>query len=178
LWRLAGRRAEPLRVLDLGVGSGALVCALLAEFAHARGVGVDISAGAADVARRNVKACGLAGRAEIRVGDWTKGVEGPFDLIVSNPPYIARANLSRLPREVLNFDPRLALDGGIDGLDAYRRILPESRSLLSGGAWLMVEIGAGQAADVLAIAERSGFVDAAPEKDLAGLDRVVAARSP
>jgi release factor glutamine methyltransferase len=178
LRRLAGRRAEPLRVLDLGVGSGALVCALLAEFAHARGVGVDISAGAADLARRNVEACGLAGRAEIRVGDWTKGVEGPFDLIVSNPPYIARADLSRLPREVLNFDPRLALDGGIDGLDAYRRILPESRSLLSGGAWLMVEIGAGQAADVLAIAERSGFVDAAPEKDLAGLDRVVAARSP
>jgi release factor glutamine methyltransferase len=178
LRRLKGRRDEPLRVLDLGVGSGALICALLAEFAHARGVGVDISAGAADVARRNVKACGLAGRAEIHVGDWTKGVEGPFDLIVSNPPYIARADLSRLPREVLNFDPRLALDGGIDGLDAYRRILPESRSLLSGGAWLMVEIGAGQAADVLAIAERSGFVDAAPEKDLAGLDRVVAARSP
>lgn len=178
LRRLKGRREEPLRVLDLGVGSGALICALLAEFAHARGVGVDISAGAADLARRNVEACGLAGRAEIRVGDWTKGVEGPFDLIVSNPPYVARADLSRLPREVRNFDPRLALDGGIDGLDAYRRILPESRSLLSGGAWLMVEIGAGQAADVLAIAERSGFVDAAIDKDLAGLDRVVAARSP
>jgi release factor glutamine methyltransferase len=176
LRRLAGRRAETLRVLDLGVGSGALICALLAEFAHARGVGVDISAGAADLARRNVEACGLAGRAEIRVGDWTKGVEGPFDLIVSNPPYIARADLSRLPREVLNFDPRLALDGGIDGLDAYRRILPEARSVLSGGGWLMVEIGAGQATDVLAIAERCGFVDAATDKDLAGRDRVVIAR--
>jgi release factor glutamine methyltransferase len=178
LRRLGRRREEALRVLDLGVGSGALICALLGEFAHARGVGVDISAAAADVARRNVAACGLAGRAEIRIGDWTKGLEGPFDLIVSNPPYIPRADLSRLPREVRNFDPRLALDGGIDGLDAYRRILPEARSELSGGGWLMVEIGAGQAADVLAIAERCGFVDAATEKDLAGRDRVVAARSP
>jgi release factor glutamine methyltransferase len=178
LGRLGDRRAEALRVLDLGVGSGALLCALLAEFANARGVGVDISAGAAEVARRNTEACGLAGRAEIRVGDWTKGLEGPFDLIVSNPPYVRSADLLRLPREVVNFDPRLALDGGIDGLDAYRRILPEARDLLSGGAWVMVEIGAGQAADVLAIAEQCGLVDAAISKDLAGLDRVVAARSP
>ncbi len=175
---LGDRREEPLRVLDLGVGSGALMCALLSEFAHARGVGVDISAGAANVARSNIEACGLAERAEIRLGDWTRGLEGPFDLIVSNPPYIRSADLLRLPREVRNFDPRLALDGGADGLDAYRRILPGSRSLLSGGAWLMVEIGASQAADVLAIAERCGFVDASTEKDLSGLDRVVVARSP
>jgi release factor glutamine methyltransferase len=175
---LGRRREEPLRVLDLGVGSGALLCALLVEFVQARGVGVDISAGAADVARRNVEACGLAGRAEIRVGDWTKGLDGPFDLIVSNPPYVQSAELSRLPRAVRSFDPRLALDGGIDGLDAYRRILPESRSLLAAGAWLMVEIGASQAADVLAIAKRCGFVDARIDKDLAGLDRVVAARAP
>ncbi len=175
---LGDRREEPLRVLDLGVGSGALMCALLSEFAHARGVGVDISAGAANVARSNIEACGLAERAEIRLGDWTRGLEGPFDLIVSNPPYIRSADLLRLPREVRNFDPRLALDGGADGLDAYRRILPGSRSLLSGGAWLIVEIGASQAADVLAIAERCGFVDASTEKDLSGLDRVVVARSP
>jgi release factor glutamine methyltransferase len=175
---LGGRREEPLRILDLGVGSGALLCALLVEFVQARGVGVDISAGAADVARCNVEACGLADRAEIRVGDWTKGLDGPFDLIVSNPPYVQSAELSRLPREVRSFDPRLALDGGIDGLDAYRRILPESRSLLAAGAWLMVEIGASQAADVLAIAKRCGFVDARIDKDLAGLDRVVAARAP
>jgi release factor glutamine methyltransferase len=175
---LGGRREEPLRILDLGVGSGALLCALLVEFVQARGVGVDISAGAAGVARRNVEACGLAGRAEIRVGDWTKGLDGPFDLIVSNPPYVQSAELSRLPRAVRSFDPRLALDGGIDGLDAYRRILPESRSLLAAGAWLMVEIGASQAADVLAIAKRCGFVDARIDKDLAGLDRVVAARAP
>ncbi len=175
---LGGRREEPLRVLDLGVGSGALLCSLLVEFVRAQGVGVDISAGAANVARRNVESRGQAGRAEIRVGDWTKGLVGPFDLIVSNPPYVPTSELSRLPREVRNFDPPLALDGGIDGLDAYRRILPESRPLLAAGAWLMVEIGASQAADVLAIAKRCGFVDAGIDKDLAGLDRVVAARSP
>jgi release factor glutamine methyltransferase len=178
LRRLGDRREESLRVLDLGVGSGALLRALLAEFTCARGVGVDISAGAAEVARRNIEACGLAGRAEIRVGDWTKGLEGRFDLIVSNPPYVRTTDLSMLPREVLAFDPRLALDGGIDGLDAYRRILPEARGLLSEGGWLMVEIGAGQVADVAAIAGQCGLVDAAVDKDLAGLDRVVAARSP
>ena len=172
------RREEPLRILDLGVGSGSLICALLSEFAHARGVGVDISAGAAHVARGNIEACGLAERAEIRIGDWTRGLEGPFDLIVANPPYIPSDDLPGLPREVREFDPRLALDGGIDGLDAYRRIMPKSRPLLSGGGWLAVEIGAGRAAGVLAIAERCGLVDATTDKDLAGLDRVVAARAP
>ncbi|MGC9957599.1 peptide chain release factor N(5)-glutamine methyltransferase, partial [Roseiarcus sp.] len=181
---LRDRRKEPLRILDLGVGSGALICALLSEFVHARGVGVDVSPGAANVARSNIAARGLANRAGIRLGDWTRGLEGPFDLIVSNPPYVPSADLPGLPREVREFDqvrefdPQLALDGGIDGLDAYRRILPESRSLLSGGGWLMVEIGAGQAADVLAIAEQCGLCNAMVDKDLAGLDRVVAARRP
>ncbi len=175
--RLRGdRRETPLHILDLGVGSGALMCALLSEFTHARAVGVDISAGAVDVARRNIEACGLAERAEIRLGDWTSGLEGPFDLIVSNPPYIPTADLAGLPREVRNFDPRLALDGGIDGLDAYRRIIPEARSLLSGGGWLLVEIGAGHAAQVLAIARQCGLSDVMVDKDLAGHDRVVAAR--
>jgi release factor glutamine methyltransferase len=174
----ANRREEQLRVLDLGVGSGSLLCALLSEFANARGVGIDISAGAANVARGNIGACGLAARAEIRIGDWTGGLEREFDLIVSNPPYIRSADLRGLPREVRDFDPRLALDGGIDGLAAYRRIIPQTRPLLSGGAWLLVEIGAGQAAAVVAIGQRCGFVDCTSYKDLAGLDRVVAARSP
>jgi release factor glutamine methyltransferase len=174
---LGDRREETLRVLDLGVGSGSLLCALLSEFVHTRGVGVDISAGAANVALNNLEACGLAERAEVRVGDWTRGLAGPFDLIVSNPPYIPSADLRGLPREVRDFDPQLALDGGIDGLDAYRRIMPESRRLLSEGAWLLVEIGTGQAAGALAIAEQCGFVGRTIYKDLAGLDRVVAARS-
>jgi release factor glutamine methyltransferase len=173
---LRDRRDEPLRVLDLGVGSGALLCALLTEFAHARGIGVDISAKATAVALGNLDACGLSQRAEIRIGDWTSGLEGPFDLIVANPPYIPTADLAELGREVRDFDPRLALDGGIDGLAAYRRILPGSRSLLASGGWLLVEFGVEQASMVCAIAEQSGFTDPTIYKDLAGLDRVLAAR--
>ena len=175
---LGDRREAPLRILDLGVGSGALLSALLSEFIRAGGLGVDISAGAADVAQKNIEACGLAGRAEIRVGDWTRGLAGPFDLIVSNPPYIPSADLPGLPREVRNFDPRLALDGGIDGLDAYRQIMPDALRLLSGGGWLIVEIGFGQAVDVLAIAQACGFADTSTVMDLAGHDRVVIARRP
>ena len=171
------RRDEPLRILDLGVGSGALLCALLAELANARGVGVDISADANDVALGNLAACDLSERAEIRLGNWTNGLEGPFDLIVANPPYILTADLPRLPKEVRDFDPWLALDGGIDGLAAYRRVLPESRPLLASGGWLLAEFGTGQAGMVRAIAEQSGFADPMIYKDLAGLDRVLAAGS-
>jgi release factor glutamine methyltransferase len=172
----SNRRDARLRVLDLGVGSGALLCGLLTEFSNARGIGVDISSDATNVALGNLRACGLSKRAEVRVGDWTSGLEGPFDLIVSNPPYIPSADLAGLPREVRDFDPWLALDGGFDGLCAFRRIMPESRSLLAPGGYLLAEFGAGQAAEVLAIAEESGFTDATIYEDLAGLDRVVAAR--
>ena len=105
------------------------------------------------------------------------GLEGRFDLIVSNPPYIPTADLAGLPREVRDFDPWLALDGGIDGLAAYRRILPESRRLLAPDGWLLAELGAGQAADVTAIANQCGFSDVRTYQDLAGVDRVVAVRS-
>jgi release factor glutamine methyltransferase len=172
------RRLDALRILDLGVGSGALLCALLVEFANGRGFGVDISASAANVARRNIKACGLARRAEIRVTDWTRDLVGPFDLIVSNPPYVRTADIARLSREVRDFDPRLALDGGLDGLDAYRTIMPASVPLLATGGWLLVEVGAGQAAEVLAIATKAGFAEHTVHRDLAGVERVVAARSP
>jgi release factor glutamine methyltransferase len=175
---LRERRDEPLRILDLGVGSGALLCALLVEFANARGVGVDISTDAADVALANLDACGLSARAEIRVGDWTTDLEGPFDLIVSNPPYVPTADLAWLPREVRNFDPWLALDGGFDGLAAYRRIIPGSRSLLDSGGWLLTELGAQEPGKVVAVVERCGFIDTMMYKDLAGLDRVLAVRLP
>jgi release factor glutamine methyltransferase len=175
---LSDRRDEPLRILDLGVGSGALLCALLVEFSNARGVGVDISTGAADLALGNLDACGLSERAEIRVGDWTRGLDGPFDLIVSNPPYIPTADLPALPREVRDFDPWLALDGGFDGLVAYRRIIPESRPLLAPGGWLLVEFGARQAAKVSVVLEQCDFNGAETYKDLGGFDRVVAARLP
>jgi release factor glutamine methyltransferase len=175
---LSDRRDEPLRILDLGVGSGALLCALLTEFTDARGVGVDISADAIDVARGNLDACGLSERAEIQVGDWTNGLEGPFDLIVANPPYIPTSDLPRLPREVRDFDPWLALDGGTDGLAAYRQIMRGSKFLLDSGGWLLAEFGVRQAGKVLAIAERYGFVDTMVHKDLGSLDRVLAARLP
>ena len=173
---LRDRREDQLRVLDLGVGSGALLCALLTEFGAARGVGVDISVDAADVAQGNLDACGLSERAEIRIGDWTSGLEGRFDLIVSNPPYIPTADLAGLPREVRNFDPWLALDGGFDGLAAYRRIIPRSRSLLAPGGWLLAEFGANQAAGVNAIANQCGFTDVTTYQDLAGANRIVAIR--
>jgi release factor glutamine methyltransferase len=168
------RRRETMRVLDLGVGSGALLCALLTEFGAAHGIGVDLSADAAGVALCNLEAAGLSSRSEIKVGDWTQGLDGPFDLIVSNPPYIPTADLRGLPREVRNFDPWLALDGGSDGLAAYRRILPEAKPLLGPGGWLLVELGATQAADVTAIAKQCGFSAPTLYQDLAGFDRVLA----
>jgi release factor glutamine methyltransferase len=171
---LSDRREDKLNILDLGVGSAALLCALLTEFGAVRGIGVDISADAADVAQGNLNACGLSLRAEIRIGDWTSGLEERFDLIVSNPPYIPTADLAGLAREVRDFDPWLALDGGGDGLAAYRRILPESRRLLAPGGWLLAELGANQAAGVTEIAKECGFSDVTLYQDLAGLDRVLA----
>jgi len=175
---LGARRRNPLRILDLGVGSGAILCALLTECPMAQGLGVDASPAAVAVASRNIEACGLAGRADIRLGSWTEGVEGPFDLIVSNPPYVPSAEIDTLAREVRDFDPRLALDGGADGLDAYRTILPAAASLLSPGGRLIVEVGAGQGGAVLGLAARLGFVHAETRRDLAGIDRVVIGERP
>jgi release factor glutamine methyltransferase len=172
------RPGAPLRVLDLGTGSGAILCALLTELPEATGVGADRSEAAAEIARTNLAACGLAGRAEVRVGSWTEGVEGLFDLIVSNPPYIPSGDLASLPREVRDFDPALALDGGPDGLDAYRTILPAAARLLAPGGWAIVEVGAAQAPDVIALATSAGLAGGAAERDLAGIDRVVIARRP
>ena len=172
------RRGERLRILDLGVGSGAILCALLTECPAAHGLGVDASAAAVAIARRNVEACGLAARADIRLGSWTEGVKGPFDLIVSNPPYIPSADIAALAREVRDFDPRLALDGGADGLDAYRMILPASVGLLARGGRLIVEVGAGQGGEVLGLAARLGFVHAETRRDLAGVERIVIGERP
>jgi len=171
----ADRRVAPLRALDLGVGSGAILCALLTEFPNALGIGVDVSPSAAAVARANAAASGFASRADIRVGRWTEGLTGPFDLIVSNPPYIRSADLERLPEEVRAFDPRLALDGGTDGLDAYRAIIPAAAGLLAPGGRLLLEVGAGQASEALALVSKAGFLLSATRRDLAGIERVVIA---
>jgi release factor glutamine methyltransferase len=169
----AARRGEALRIVDFGVGSGALLAALLSEFPAAHGVGVDLSPGAAAQARVNLGSLGLAARAEIRVGDWAEGVAGAFDLIVANPPYVPSGDIAGLPREVRDHDPRLALDGGADGLDAYRALTPAIARLLAPTGRFFVEVGAGQADAAKAVAAAAGLVDLATHRDLAGIERVV-----
>ena len=172
---LAGRMGQPLRVLDLGTGSGAILCALLAELPNATGVaiGVDVSVAAAEVARRNVAACGLADRAAIVTGRWFEPVEGAFDVIVSNPPYIPSGDIAGLEREVRDFDPRLALDGGADGLDAYRALLPPIAERLAPDGVAVLEFGLGQAADVAGLARAAGLGRQTVRRDLAGHERAI-----
>ncbi len=170
----AQRKAERLHVLDYGVGSGAILAALLTELPNAHGVGVDKSAAAAAQATDNLARLGLATRAKILVSDWGARLdESAFDLIVSNPPYIASAEIATLAAEVRDYDPRLALDGGEDGLDAYRALAPQIAQRLAAGGRFFVEIGAEQAGDVEAIFSDAGLVGLHVVKDLAGHDRVV-----
>jgi release factor glutamine methyltransferase len=168
------RRRAPLRILDLGVGSGAILCALLTEFPIATGIGVDVSAPAARLARANLAACGLEARARVVVGSWGAALRGGFDIVVSNPPYVARAAIRGLAREVRDHDPALSLDGGADGLDAYRAIAPALAALLGAGGRFYLEIGAGQAAAVGAILAARGLAAPATYRDLAGFTRIVA----
>jgi len=161
-------------VLDLGTGAGALLLAILAERPLASGVGVDISEEALAVARMNVATLGLEGRAVLRAGDWTTGLElGGFDLVVCNPPYIPSADIARLEPEVRDHEPRLALDGGPDGLVAYRRLAGEILEVLRPGGFFALEIGPRQARGVTQLFRQAGAVDLAVDKDLAGRDRVV-----
>jgi release factor glutamine methyltransferase len=172
------RRRAPLRILDLGAGSGAILCALLKEFGAATGVAVDLSAPAAAQARGNLAACGLAARASVVVGSWAQAICGPFDIIVSNPPYIPSREISRLAREVRDHDPSIALDGGVDGLDAYRALGPELASLLGEDGRFFVEFGCGQADRVTAILAGHGLTKLAFYADLAGLTRAVSGSAP
>jgi release factor glutamine methyltransferase len=169
----AKRRGEALRLIDFGVGSGALIAALLSEFPAADGVGVDVSAAAAAQARANLVALDLAARAEIRVGDWGAGIDGGFDLIVANPPYIRSADIASLAREVAEHDPATALDGGADGLEAYRALAPHVARLLAPDGRFFFEVGEGQAEAVSAIARGAGLGTIATHNDLAGIARVV-----
>lgn len=164
------------RVLDLGTGSGAILLAVLSERTNANGVGADVSAAALDVARANAEALGLAGRTEFACGSWGEGAEGPFDLVVSNPPYIARGEIDCLAPEVAQHEPRLALDGGPDGQDAYRAIFDALPTLLRPGGRFAVEVGRGQSDPVAALAEERGLTVHAVLNDLAGVARVVTGR--
>lgn len=170
LGALRGRIAP--RVIDLGTGSGCLLLALLSERPDAMGVGVDISAGACRAAAGNARRLGLGGRAAFACMDWNGAIGlGRFDAVVSNPPYIADAEIERLAPEVARHDPRGALSGGTDGLDAYRRLAPVSASLLRPGGVVAMEIGIGQRPAVERLFAAHGLILRTARRDLAGVER-------
>ncbi len=165
---------RPFRILDLGVGSGAILLAILAERPAARGLGVDASEEALAVARDNAASLGMAGRVALLRGDWTAGLaDADFDLVVSNPPYIATDMIETLDPEVRVYEPRLALDGGPDGLDAYRILAPEILRVLRPGGRFLVEIGYDQRAAVEALFRQAGALEVETLPDLSTHDRVV-----
>jgi release factor glutamine methyltransferase len=159
-------------LLDLGVGSGAILLAILAERARASGVGVDSSVAALAVAQANSAALELSARAAFVHGEW-EAADGAFDFVVSNPPYVRSGDIETLAPEVAKFEPRAALDGGLDGLESYRRIVEALPRLLKPGGSFALEIGQGQAEAVWALASRAGLRPEGVRKDLAGIDRVV-----
>ncbi len=161
-------RNGPLRVLDLGTGTGCLLLAFLKARPDASGVGTDIAAGAVATAARNAAALGLEERASFVRCDWDAGVAGVFDLILCNPPYIPAGAIAALEPEVAVWEPRAALDGGADGLDCYRAVAPAAARRLAPGGAAFLEIGAGQAAAVEAIMAGSGLQRFAREADLGG----------
>ncbi|MDW8342740.1 MAG: peptide chain release factor N(5)-glutamine methyltransferase [Geminicoccaceae bacterium] len=169
------QRDSPLRVLDLGTGSGCLLAAVLSEFPKAFGVGVDRCPRALALARANLEKLGLAARAALLCADWGRALVGRFALVVCNPPYVASSELARLDPEVARFEPRAALDGGPDGLDAYRALLPDLPRLLAPEGIVCLEVGAGQAERVRALAESRGFA-VTPRADLAGIPRCLVLR--
>jgi release factor glutamine methyltransferase len=170
-----GPRAQALCIADLGTGSGALLLALLSELPNARGIGTDISIEALMMARTNARRLGMTGAAFVAC-DVASPLHSSFDLIVSNPPYIASGELTALAPEVRAFDPLSALDGGPDGLDCYRSLTASAPMLLRPGGALVVEIGAGQSDDVAQLFAAAGLAVAAPHPDLNGVPRVLLAR--
>lgn len=172
-------RERKLRLIDLGTGSGCILVALLHERPRAYGIGLDRAQGALAVARNNAAANGVADRASFLCGSWLDALSGPFDLIVSNPPYIAAPVIATLEPEVRLHDPRAALDGGDDGLDAYRAILSglaRRPGLLSAQGALVLEIGYDQGPALTGLARAMGFADVSVGRDLTGNDRVVTLR--
>jgi release factor glutamine methyltransferase len=171
-----GARGRALRIADLGTGSGALLLALLSELPHAAGIGTDLSAEALATARDNARRLGLAARAHFAACDFAAALGGPFDLVVSNPPYIASGELAALEPEVREHDPRLALDGGRKGLDAYGVIAADARRILAPDGILVIELGAGQERPVTTLLAGGGIAAVGAEPDLSGHFRALLAR--
>ena len=175
--RAAGDQDRALRIADLGTGSGAILLALLSELPNARGIGTDISADALVTAEANAAHLHLAKRASFIRCDYATGLSGTFDLIVSNPPYIRTPDIAGLDTEVREHDPVLALDGGADGLSAYRALIPQSAALLARGGALVVEAGEGQSRAIETLMTAAGLtVDGRPKTDLAGIFRAITGR--
>jgi release factor glutamine methyltransferase len=170
LERIADPGAER-DILDLGTGTGCLLLALLSELPRAHGTGVDIDSRAVEVAAANAEQLGLSKRARFVVGNWARDISARFDVVVSNPPYVESKAIEGLAPEVSNHDPRRALDGGLDGLDAYRALVPDATRLLKSGGLLALEVGAGQAEAVRKIALEAGFSAMGAARDLAGIER-------
>lgn len=173
-------RGRELRILDLGLGSGCLLLTLLREYPQATGVGIDASETALAVARANAEALGVAARVRLSTGDWRQAgwmnlLDGPFDLLVSNPPYIESHAVEGLMPEVARHEPRLALDGGADGLAAYRIIAAAAPALVVPGGWAVVEVGEGQAAATASLFAAAGLAPRPARADLGGIERVVPA---
>ena len=168
------RRDRPLTLLDLGTGTGCLLIALLTELPSARGIGVDRSRGAAAVARANADALGIGGRTMFLVGDWAAAVApSSVDVAVCNPPYVPTAAIDGLQREVARYDPRGALDGGGDGLDAYRAVVPGLARALRPGGLAAFEVGAGQAEPVTRLLNGGGFNNLQQNLDFSRTHRCV-----
>lgn len=174
-----GDRHVRLRILDLGTGTGCLLLALLSELPNAEGLGIDLSLAAVRIAAANAARLGLSARARFAVGDWGEGLSEGWDVILSNPPYIPTEEIAALQPEVAEWEPRLALDGGVGGLEAYRRLAPEIARLLEGKGLAAVEIGFDQAEMVGRVCRRAGLSVLECVRDLAGRDRcLLLARRP
>jgi release factor glutamine methyltransferase len=168
-----GDRARPLHIADLGTGSGALLLALLAELPNAFGVGTDLSADALSIARENAERLGLVARAAFVACDFAGPLAGPFDLVVANPPYVASAELAQLAPEVRDHDPLLALDGGPDGLRAYRALAAGAARLIGAAGHMVVEVGAGQADAAALLFTEGQPLDVTAAPDLEGTPRAL-----
>jgi release factor glutamine methyltransferase len=174
--RAAPHSDRALRIADLGTGSGAILLALLSELPNACGFGTDISEAALRTASDNAVHLGLASRATFVACDYAAALSGPFDLIVSNPPYIRSADIAGLATEVRDHDPFAALDGGTDGLDAYRTLIPQAARLLAPRGVLVVEAGDGQASAIGELMMAAGLTQQPAKADLAGVLRAAAGR--
>lgn len=175
----AGKRAAPsLRILDMGTGSGCIVLSLLHALPNATGLGVDCSGEALAVAKRNADRLSLGDRVQFQTGNWADGIETRFDAVVANPPYIPSGDIAMLDPEVARFEPLVALDGGLDGLDPYRVIAQSIRGVLAPGGAVFLEMGIGQENDVAEMLRTAGLEDIAIHADLSGLDRCVVGHNP